>query len=299
MSDLGYPMIQARDTNYEVGRGGKSILWVIVHCTDQGYQDDYPHALGLYWARDDTEVSVHYGVSDTQVYQYVAHADKAYQARDPGNDRGVGIEFSGLSTYDAATWLTHNQMLRKGGLLVSQIAAKHGIPLRYLTDDQLRAMTPGVTTHAQLKRVFGGIHTDPGPGFPLDLLLQYALNSDDQEEDDNMGASFPPLEIPAVDTGSFTIPPVQSGAADPRKAWINICNDTNKQPYALRVVVGDGKDWHVLDEAVVLNSNQRYSKEITYKGTCVVSIRRVPAVEGGKVYAGHLTWCLERGEVIR
>jgi len=49
---------------------------------------------------------------------------------------------------------------------------RYGIPARTLTDTQVKAFAPGVTSHAQLGRAFGGSdHTDPGKGFPWDYLL--------------------------------------------------------------------------------------------------------------------------------
>ena len=185
MSDLGYPMTLARAENW--GRGRSSpIAWIVVHCTDTDYQDDYPTRLGAYWAREATEVSTHYGISDTRVAQYVAHSDTAYSAREPGNARGVHIEFTGRSAWTRADWLGHDEMLRRGAKLIGQIAQMHGIQPRgqRLTLAQLRAYTSGITCHADLTAVFGGTHTDPGSAFPWDRLFQYlAAGTSDQEDD--------------------------------------------------------------------------------------------------------------------
>src|SRR5690242_20737062 len=106
-SDLGYTVIPAHKKNYD-GMTNLTRLWAIVHVTADDYADNYPTNLGNYWKNNVTEVSVQYGVSDTQVRQYVPHFGVAYQTRDPGNSRGVGVEFSGLSTYTRAEWLKHD-----------------------------------------------------------------------------------------------------------------------------------------------------------------------------------------------
>lgn len=189
MSDLGYPMTLAHAGNWSAGRGGNAIVWVVVHCTDAPYQDDYPTQLGTYWARVDVEVSTHYGVSDTEVHQYVAHADAAYSARDPANARGVHIEFAGLSAWTRAEWLAHDAMLVRGALLITQVAAAHGIPVgtRLLTAGELHDRATGLTCHADLTKAFTGTHTDPGPGFPWDRLFElfeHLATAGHQQEDD-------------------------------------------------------------------------------------------------------------------
>jgi hypothetical protein len=125
--------------------------------------------------------------------------------------------------------------------------------------------------------------------------------------DDDMGASFPPRDIPQAPAfDSACIPPVQSGAADPRPAWLNVCNDTNAAKYRLRVWAskGDGQWFPVGTETVggnagyvTLNSGQRWSVALP-KGTAALHVSRA-ALDGAdaKPYMGPLTWCLERGPV--
>lgn len=172
-SDLGYPVIPAHSSNWG-GMTNQSRLWVVVHCTADDYSDNYPTNLGNYWKNNrDIDVSVQYGISDTQVRQYVPHFGYAYQTRDPGNARGVGIEFSGLSTYSRATWLKHDDMLRNGAKLIAQICKKHGIPPVRLSQSSLKSYAKGIITHNEHRMAFGGSHTDPGPSFPMDVLMKY------------------------------------------------------------------------------------------------------------------------------
>jgi hypothetical protein len=140
------------------------------------------------------------------------------------------------------------------------------------------------------------------------------------EEDDDMGASFGPITIEREGVTSLTIPPVQAGAADPRQAWLNICNDLGPYAVALRVWIslGRGKDdWQPLTTGglnsagmVTLASGQRLSAELP-KGTCGMTISRKAVDAAGMPcepnspsavtppFQGHMTCCIERGPVVR
>jgi hypothetical protein len=46
------------------------------------------------------------------------------------------------------------------------------VPVRLLTSAQLRLGRRGFSTHARGTKAFGGTHTDPGEGFPLDKVMR-------------------------------------------------------------------------------------------------------------------------------
>lgn len=237
MPDLGYPMIPANVANWSPGRSA-DIRWIVVHCTDTPYQDNYPTRLGQYWSRSPVQTSTHYGVSDTEVRQYVAHADTAYAAREPGNSRGMHIEFAGLSRWSRAQWLAHDPMLRRGALLIKQIAARHGLPPDYrLTKEKLIARKPGVTCHADLTATFSGTHTDPGAGFPWDVLFRYIAAAPDEEDEDDMGP-----------TTVFNVPKLDgSGALEPKEFKVILAQLIGKQLELQWALEGLGKKLDALD----------------------------------------------------
>ena len=135
-----------------------------------------------------------------------------------------------------------------------------------------------------------------------------ATKTRSDQEDDEMGASFGPIEIQREGTTSLSIPPVLAGAADPRPAWFNVTNDTNDAEYALRVWWGNGTagNWNQLGPGLVkLRSGERLSLDLP-KGCCVLTISRQAIDTTGEIvnptpdkpaYAGHLTCCIERGAV--
>lgn len=182
----GYPFVQARASNYAPGRQGYRPLWFIIHCTDTDYQDNYPANLGRYWSTTDTQVSVHFAASDTMVYQYVDCNDTAYQCRNPGNLRGIGVEMVGKSSWGRNEWLAHKRMFRNVATLCAAVSARYGLKCvpDLLTGAQLRTRNSGLSCHKDMSLTFQGTHTDPGPNFPWDFLfseLRIALTPVEQD----------------------------------------------------------------------------------------------------------------------
>lgn len=119
----------------------------------------------------------------------------------------------------------------------------------------------------------------------------------DTEEEEEMGASFGPIEINASGETSLTLPPVEAGIADPRQAWVNFCNDTNGAEYGLRVWYTTGNGAYTAlpgwtNGEKVLKSGVRESVQLP-KGTCGLTVSRTASM----AYAGHLTLAIERGPV--
>lgn len=168
-----HPRVPINAANYAVGRQGYRDIWFCLHCTDDDYADNYPANLGRYWAHNGVKVGVHFAVSDTQTYQYVSMDDTAFQARNPGNLRAVGVELSGRASWSRSQWLAHKPMLRRAAALCAEVSAVRGYrtTLGRLTTTELRARKSGLTCHADLSAAFDGTHTDPGaPGFPWDFF---------------------------------------------------------------------------------------------------------------------------------
>lgn len=170
---LDYPRIVPHAKNYAVGRQGYRPVWFVVHATDTAYQDNYPVNLGKYWQRNPVQVSTHFCVSDTMTYQYVNLGDTAYQARNPANLRGVGVEIVGKASWTRSEWLAHKLMLRRAARLCAEVTLECGFKTEpaLLSPAALRARNSGLTSHKDLTTAFNGTHTDPGAGFPWDYFL--------------------------------------------------------------------------------------------------------------------------------
>jgi hypothetical protein len=127
------------------------------------------------------------------------------------------------------------------------------------------------------------------------------------EDDNDMGASLGPIEIQREGVTSLTIPPVEAGAADPRPAWLNVCNDLGDHRLTLRIWWTSGNGvWTALGTAdggiYVTENGKRISIDLP-KGCCALTISRQPTKLGNRViedvFTGHATVCVERGALVR
>lgn len=151
-------------------------------------------------------------------------------------------------------------------------------------------------------------HFSGDPGFDEDGSEWTSITSF-QEDDEQMGASFPPAAI-LPETTSITIPPVERGLADPRQAWINVCNDTFGMDYGLRIWVSDGLgNFSPLGNGgglFKLVSGVAMSAQLPAGVRCISMKRMAVSAEGAVVpataelpsYAGPLTYCIERGKAL-
>lgn len=100
----------------------------------------------------------------------------------PANSLGMGWEQAGYARFTRAEWLTPDG-LRQMDLLAQDMVACGITPdaIRWLTDAQVKAIverrdtkTRGMCTHAQIdKAVKAGLRTDPGKGYPYDVLVTW------------------------------------------------------------------------------------------------------------------------------
>jgi peptidoglycan hydrolase-like protein with peptidoglycan-binding domain len=118
--------------------------------------------------------SAHLCVDENSVVECVHEDDTAWHA--PGaNSDGYGVELAGYARQSADEWLAapSRAMLDLAAKAVAPVMQRHGIPARWLTDAELAdGRTKGMTTHAQVTRVFRlSTHTDPGAGFPATYVV--------------------------------------------------------------------------------------------------------------------------------
>lgn len=132
--------------------------------------------LGAYFASTSRRASAHSGVDDTGArVDYVRWEHTAFAA--PGaNADGDHLELCGFARWSREVWLReHAGMLEAAALWLADRASARSVPLELLGPAELRADRRGVTTHDAVTRAFRrSTHTDPGPGFPLEVVLDRA-----------------------------------------------------------------------------------------------------------------------------
>ncbi len=132
---------------------------------------------GSYFESRAAKGSAHFGTDDDSIEQYLPLNVVPWGA--PGaNVDGVHLEQMGLAAWSTAQWFTRAAGTLMNTAWVLAYLYRHrvgSVPLRVLSDAELRAGLKGVVTHRQITRVLGGgTHTDPGPGYPLGYVLRRA-----------------------------------------------------------------------------------------------------------------------------
>lgn len=99
-----------------------------------------------------------------------------YGAWSTGSDKDNDMLNLSFATYSANTreqWLAANGMLEEGARLCAGWAKEYGIPVKLISDDELRANVKGFTSHRQITRALRtSDHTDPGNNFPWDVFFE-------------------------------------------------------------------------------------------------------------------------------
>lgn len=172
---------------YTPGRRFGNPLWIVFHDMEAHELPDTAESTAAYGANptDGRSVSWHYAADVDSVIQCVRLADTAWTVGNIGNDLGINWEFAGFASQTRAQWLDMYgvDMFAKAIPIMVRDMRTYGIPARWLTDAQVAAKQKGLTTHNQLRRVFGGTtHTDPGPNFPADYVLALIQSELDGED---------------------------------------------------------------------------------------------------------------------
>lgn len=123
-------------------------------------------------ANGDRAVSCHSIVDEQGRLDVLPFTDTAYAA--PGaNADGDQLEVIGLSSWSRTTWLrSHKGAIEQAARWTADRCRARRLPVVLLGPAELRADKRGVTTHAAVSAAFHrSTHTDPGKGFPLDVML--------------------------------------------------------------------------------------------------------------------------------
>ena len=167
--------VQAK--HYGAGRPDGPPRWIIAHTMEASETSTRAENTAGYFANpgDGRVVSAHYCADSNSVVQCVRLADTAFTVGNTqGNRRGINWEFSGFAAQSGAQWgdTFSMAMLAQAAPYWALDAARYGIPIRRVTVAELRAGTPGLSTHNDFRLAFGGTtHTDPGANFPWSAFI--------------------------------------------------------------------------------------------------------------------------------
>lgn len=167
--DIAYPGAGGRKDS---GTATKQ-LWVI-HTAECPLRTGYARSLSLWGADSTVQASWHRMSDPGTVARFVPPGRAAWHATI-ANRISVGYEQAGYAAFPRETWLNAEGIASIDRL--AQALVDDGIPaaaVRVLTDDEVRAALNGDTSisglcaHAQIQP---RDRTDPGAGYPWDVLL--------------------------------------------------------------------------------------------------------------------------------
>ena len=155
--------------SYSRGRPYGDCIWIVIHTTEGSEHARSAEDGNAYDARRTDGTSTHVFVDTDTVVQEVNSGDRAHAALAVGNNRGYQIELCGRAAQSASQWsdASSSAELLLAAQHCARVAIKLGIPVRWLTKEQVLAREKGFVTHKNITDWVAGTHTDPGTNFPF------------------------------------------------------------------------------------------------------------------------------------
>ena len=163
-------------------RPSSFISYFVVHDMEAANPHTAAEGTGAWFASHAAQGSSHYGVDNDSTQQYLPDTAIPWGA-PPLNMSGLHVECAGLASLSREQWLhSYGPMLQRLGWLMGKRCRAYRIPLRVLNVEQLRSCGTDpkrscggvVTNHTITDAFHKSTHTDPGPGFPMDVALKWA-----------------------------------------------------------------------------------------------------------------------------
>lgn len=151
------------------GRARQTPSLIVIHSTE----GTTAASAANWFMSPDAQGSAHVVVGEDGCYRTLPDAVNAAGAGEV-NPRALHLEFAGFAGRGRSWWLSQSRTLEQGARQIAEWSRLYGIPLQRIGVADLRAGRAGVATHADVVAAFSGTHWDPGPGFPLDVVLARA-----------------------------------------------------------------------------------------------------------------------------
>lgn len=148
---------------------GHSRMYALIHNTAN---DATPAEEASYAKRRTDGVSCHVVADPSTVLQILdLDLDAHHVGSAWGNGRAIAFELVGRNSWSTAYW---RRVIDRVAPAIAETCRIYSIPVRHLTVEQARKkIMKGIVTHNDARLAWGGTtHTDPGPNFPMDYLLQ-------------------------------------------------------------------------------------------------------------------------------
>lgn len=173
------PVINMTSTEKQSGISGIPTQLMVLHSGECPLRGGYAQSL-TQWAnvplgQGGPEASWHWFVDPIAIVSMIPPQYAAWHASE-ANPMSEGFEQAGYARFSRAEWTTAEgiKQIDNLGWIMAQRALANGIPLRWLTTDEVEAVTKrgnrsikGFCLHRQIDPE---TRTDPGDNYPFDLL---------------------------------------------------------------------------------------------------------------------------------
>lgn len=148
---------------------------IVIHSMESPEKGDTAENVARFFQNpgENRKVSAHLCIDNNSIVQCVFDNDIAFAA--PGANRdGIQLELAGFARQTRDEWLDPFSILvlENAANAAAQYCLKYNIPVRHLTNAELKSGQKGIVGHGQVSEVFKkSDHTDPGKGFPWDHFI--------------------------------------------------------------------------------------------------------------------------------
>lgn len=159
--------------NHYNGRQGHTPIVIGIHTMEAPEAGSTAEDVARYFGNPALEASSHWCVDDNSRVRVVNDSDAAW-TMPPLNDQSLNVEIAGYAAQSMTQWhdVYSAEALDIAALCCAEWCHKYGIPIRHLTDTQIRAGNKGFVGHIDVNRVYhASDHTDPGANFPWTEFL--------------------------------------------------------------------------------------------------------------------------------
>lgn len=168
-----WPFVPARNFT-PTGNKRRKVRVIVIHDMEWPETKTAAEDCARYFATTTTQASAHICVDSDSIIQCVRDNDVAWAAPGCNND-GIQIEMAGYARQTREQWMDpySTLVIDRTADATAQYCLKYNIPVRHLSNDELRAGRSGIIGHYQASAVYRkSTHGDPGPGFPWDFFME-------------------------------------------------------------------------------------------------------------------------------
>lgn len=167
-----WPYVSAR--RQSIIGGKRPIRGICIHDMEAPEKDKTAENVAKYFQSPQAGGSAHLCVDSDSVVQCVWDNNVAHAAPGANHDM-IHIELAGYAKQTADEWMDPYSvaMLTLAADVTAQYCLKYDIPVKHLSNTELKNGDRGVVGHYQVTEVYKrSTHTDPGKNFPWEFFFE-------------------------------------------------------------------------------------------------------------------------------